>query len=254
MAFTGTPIPFVGQTADRDTGLPVPYAMVNIHLAVRGTTRVISAIADDAGEFSATFTPLPGEGGLYTIGAAHPGEATAPVQDSFTLLGMRAEPPEVALKVHETHTAVGQLTLYNLADVPLTGVTSTVIDAAANLEVEITLPGGGTLPGLAAWLVDYEITALDASITQSEFTIRVDSDQGAWVEVPVEESDHGMLERQSCKTFEKNVFNHTKSTTTTQSWPNKKASHTCILLLKLHVLAANFQNRSNLKAWISLKV
>jgi len=48
----GTPIPLSGVAINNDTDLPQPFAMVNIHIGVRGTTRVISAIADENGQVS----------------------------------------------------------------------------------------------------------------------------------------------------------------------------------------------------------
>ena len=186
VALAGTPVPLSGRAVKAGTGEPAPFALVSIHLNVRGTKRVIAAFTDDAGEFSTTFYPLPGEAGQYTVGAAHPGEGDAPVQDAFTLLGMRAEPPEAAVTVIEgADPLAGQITVRNLADVPLTGLAVQSLDAPGNLEVTVSLGGADTLEALGELAVSYEIAATDASVTETAFTIRVTSAEGASVDVPV---------------------------------------------------------------------
>ncbi|MBN2473427.1 MAG: Ig-like domain-containing protein [Pirellulales bacterium] len=186
VSFTGSPVPLYGTAVKSDSGLPAAFELVNIHLNVRGTRRMIAALTNQFGEFSATFTPLPGEGGHYTVGAAHPGEATAPVQDDFLLLGMRAEPARPAVTVVGGVAESGRVTLHNLADVALTGLTVEVIDAPTNLEVTATLTGGDLLTGSGTLPLDYEITAADASVAQATVILRVSSAEGASLDVPVD--------------------------------------------------------------------
>ena len=89
-ALAGTVIPLTGHASNATDGSPAVYKAVDIHIGVRSTDRVISAITDVNGNFTAQFTPLPGEAGDYTIGAAYAGAPTAPVQGMFTLLGISA--------------------------------------------------------------------------------------------------------------------------------------------------------------------
>ena len=86
-ALAGTEIPLSGQATRRDNGQPVPFALVNIHITVRGTERVFSALCNAEGNYSTSFKPLPGEAGEYGVGADHPGLAATAVQDTFTLVG-----------------------------------------------------------------------------------------------------------------------------------------------------------------------
>lgn len=88
-ALAGTPVALRGS-ATNSSGGPASFVLVNIHIYLRGTHRVISALTDAQGRFTATFTPLPGEAGFYEIGAAHPGSQVAAIQDSFTLQGIKA--------------------------------------------------------------------------------------------------------------------------------------------------------------------
>ena len=185
-ALAGTPVQLTGQAIAADTQLPAPYVMVTLYIGVRGTTRRIAAFTNEAGEFTAMFWPLPGEAGHYTVGAAHPGDGAAPVQDEFDLLGMHAGPSEAwHTLVEGGGGAAGRITIENLADVPLTGLEAHAVDAPDNLDVTVSLDGATVLGGLATLPLDYEIHATDASVPYPDFTIRVTSDQGASVDVPV---------------------------------------------------------------------
>ncbi|MCZ7639948.1 MAG: hypothetical protein M5U12_30215 [Verrucomicrobia bacterium] len=180
----GTPVPLRGTALKVATGGPAPFALVNIHVHVRGTRRVISAITDDQGRFAATFQPLPGEAGLYEIGAAHPGRTSAPIQDSFTLHGMRAGTVE-GLRLAEQSSLVGQVPLENLGDVPLTGLTVTVLSNLAGVQVSPSLPEGNRLAGLATAPLGFALTANAGSAGQGVIVLRVASTEGARLDVPL---------------------------------------------------------------------
>ncbi len=66
-----TPIVFTGS-ASRPDGSKVPSVLVNIHIRVDGTERIIAAITNSAGDFSTAWRPLPGEGGTTRSGQATP--------------------------------------------------------------------------------------------------------------------------------------------------------------------------------------
>ncbi len=180
----GATVPLHGTATRSSTGGPAAFALVNIHLNVRGTKRIISAITDDAGQFSATFNPLPGEAGLYEIGAAHPGLANAPIQDSFTLFGMRAEKLD-PLKLTEQRSVAGQLEIENLGDLPLNGLTATVVSNLANLEVTATV-ATNLLAGRGKALMGFGIAARDASVSQGTIVIRLTSAEGAQLNIPID--------------------------------------------------------------------
>lgn len=182
-AVAGTVVPLRGAVTKTGTGGPVPFALANIHINVRGTKRVISALADQNGNFAATFTPLPGEAGLYEIGAAHPGAATAPIQDSFTLHGVKAEAVQ-PLRLSEGGTVTGAVRIENLGDRPLTGLAASVSNKPANLDVTVTV-ATNALNGLGSANVGYAITARDGSIPAGAVLLRVTSAQGAAVNIPV---------------------------------------------------------------------
>jgi hypothetical protein len=130
---TNTPILFAG-TATKENGQPAGSSMVNIHIKLDGTTRIISAVTNALGQFSTTWTPLANEGGLYTIGATHPGTATAPSQDAFEILTMGLTAPS-QINMLEAETVVVEATLRNPNGRALHGVAMKVSGAPAGLSI-----------------------------------------------------------------------------------------------------------------------
>jgi len=180
-----TPVLLTGS-AQRPDGTPAAFEQVSVHLRVRGTKRVFPAITDTDGNFSTTFTPLPREGGTYTVGAAHPGLDEAPVQDTFQLVGMRAEPPAATERVVEGETEGGAVTIRNLADVPLTELDVAVLDKPDNLTVAASLEGDVTeLSGLGTVSLNYQVTANDPSVLHGTVHIQITSAEAPAVVVPV---------------------------------------------------------------------
>ncbi|MBI5388491.1 MAG: hypothetical protein HZA90_27820 [Verrucomicrobia bacterium] len=138
----GTPVPLTGR-ATNSFGGGAPFRLVNIHLWVRGMERVISALTDSDGNFTATFQPLANEAGTYEIFATHPVVGQAAGQDTFTLLGMQADPTTASLKIIEQTSATRTVRLENLGDVPLTGLDATVLSQPNGLEVTLRLEEAG---------------------------------------------------------------------------------------------------------------
>lgn len=181
---TGAPVPLYG-TVTTASGLSPEGRLVNIHITVREFKRVISALADATGHFTATFTPLPGEAGHYTIGAAHPGESSAPVQDEFTILGMKTDPANVTLRVVEGSSVVANVKIQNLSEMPLTGITATLSNVPSNLQVTANVSSTGNLAGLGELTLGFAVTANAASVPQATLNIRLTSAEGVRVDLPV---------------------------------------------------------------------
>ncbi|HXI51680.1 MAG TPA: CARDB domain-containing protein, partial [Candidatus Saccharimonadales bacterium] len=181
----GTPVPLHGLATRTSTGGPAPFVLVNLHIYLRGTKRIISALTDSTGHFATTFTPLPGEAGFYEIGAAHPGVATASIQDSFTLFGLQAAVPSSPLTLVEGATATGQIAFVNLGELPLHGLAVSVFAQPANMTATATLNGSAVLSGFETNSFNFSITAQDASITSGTVTFRLTTTEGAQLDVPV---------------------------------------------------------------------
>ena len=135
---TNTPLLFTGS-ATRADGTPASYSMVNIHILSGGTERVISAVTNSIGLFTTPWTPLRNEGGLYTIGASHPGSDAAPVQDAFEILTLGFDAP-AGVALNEGQSVVTVATLRNPNSRPLNGVTLTVGSTPSGLTITPAVP------------------------------------------------------------------------------------------------------------------
>ena len=184
-ALANTPIPLSGSAFRQGTSEPVPFALVNLFIYNQGTKRVISALTDVSGNFNATFTPLPGEAGVYQIGAAHPGESLAAVQDDFTLLGFRADPASVSLNLIEGESVAAQVRLLNLSDVPLSGLSASLVSPPSVLNINLTAPASA-LAGGGTNVLNFTVAANTGSAGAGSFGLRFTTTEGATVEVPVQ--------------------------------------------------------------------
>ncbi|HRT58988.1 MAG TPA: CARDB domain-containing protein, partial [Candidatus Paceibacterota bacterium] len=177
VAPANTPVPMAGQ-AFRSGGAPAQFVPVNIHVRVRGTTRTIAAITDVQGRFATTWQPLPGEAGYYEISAAHPGEPVPAPQDSFYLLGMKAQPAQPSARLSEGSSIGGSVRIENLSDVPLTGLAVEILSKPPNVNATLTLQTN-VLAGSGSLQLAYGISALDASFTWGYIQVRLTSVEGA---------------------------------------------------------------------------
>ncbi len=134
----GTLVPLRGRAVKPD-GTPAVGELVNIHVVLDGARRTLSALTGSDGDFTATFQPLATEAGSYTVGAAHPGVAEAPMQDRFNLLGLRITPYYARQTILPGQVARTEFELLNLSALPLTGITAKS-GAVANLDVQVDAP------------------------------------------------------------------------------------------------------------------
>ncbi|MEM6470296.1 MAG: Ig-like domain-containing protein [Planctomycetota bacterium] len=179
-------------SANLSDGSPARWKEVSVHVEVRGTKRVLPAITNADGEFDVLFTPLPGEGGQYSVAASHPGDRNPVPQDFFQLVGMRAEPASQQIRVQEgAEAASGELLLRNLADLPLSDLIIEVVDVPEHLVVVADLVGSDlvgdseTIEALGTRRLAYTVMATDASSRFVEFAIRVRSDEAPPVTIPI---------------------------------------------------------------------
>jgi ELWxxDGT repeat protein len=188
-AVAGTTITLNGQALSNINNAPVPYEFVTIAVKnqASGAVREISAFTNGSGDFVSSFTPLPNEGGQYEINAYFPGNKTedAAPEDTFKILGMQFTTAGVTQKVISDSTFSGTLSLKNLTDIPLTGITATVLGAPADWTVQVTAPA--TLAGDAANSIGYTITAPNSSTTTfDKFGIQLTSSEGATTTIPLD--------------------------------------------------------------------
>jgi uncharacterized membrane protein len=181
IANAGNPIPFTGTAVDAITGQPAPNVPVSVQILTGGSMRTISATTDANGNYTATFQPLPTETGLYQYAAGSPNDASDTPQGQFEIVGMSIS-SQSSLTVAPGVPLSGSVTVTNLGGVPLTDMTAEVLDAPANIQVQTTL-GASTLPGSSSILLNFTVTASDASVTQANVLVLLQSNEGATAEL-----------------------------------------------------------------------
>ena len=177
-AMPGTPVPLRGRAVRAGSEQGVPNVVVNVHVEVRGTRRIVTALTDSTGAFEAVFRPLPNEAGRYTVGAAHPGEASAAVQDRFSLIGFAAEPKELAVEMSVGGFDIVVVDLVNLSEVPLTGMRVEPVALPSHLGVQATL-NLATLGGDSTNSMIVRVEATGAATTFGKFGLKVTSNEGS---------------------------------------------------------------------------
>jgi hypothetical protein len=175
----GTPVILSGEAFWLDTSEPAPNVEVTVRVRLQDTRRIYSQVTDDNGLYAFVFDPLPGEAGHYTVFADHPlvSEDPASPQDEFTIYGLRSEPDQRYHRVAPGSLLSDEVTLRNLGDTPLTGISAVVNGAPANLDVQITAPD--TLAPLGTATLSYTLDAADGTVNQSVVQVELSSAEGA---------------------------------------------------------------------------
>ncbi len=185
-ALANTPVRLTGRATDVDTGQPAAGVDVLLRLLVNGTRRTFTARTNAQGEYSYLFTPLPGEAGHYQVAAAHPGVPGDAPQDSFTLLGIKSVPPAPAVNLVEQGPAAGgQASLQNMSNVPLSGLSVTVVSKPANIVVETLSLSGANLAGNGTATLTYALRATDSSVINDRVLVRVTTAEGVSLDIPL---------------------------------------------------------------------
>ncbi|MCV2361698.1 S8 family serine peptidase [Paucibacter sp. TC2R-5] len=173
----GTPVLMSGQTLNVATGVPKPFVPVSIKVTTGNTTRTLIAVADRDGNFKATFTPLAGEAGHYTIAAVYPGVIDYTPQDAFDIIGIKVD-GGISASLIPGQTQTGLLTLTNLSGIALHNVHASV--PALPPGVTLTFDPAVTLDGSGSATIGYSITAAaDAQALGGNAPITISSDEGA---------------------------------------------------------------------------
>ncbi len=187
VAKAGTNVQLHGHAMLAGSSAPAQFKLVNVHILVRGTERVISAVTNALGDFSITFKPIPGEAGNYTIFATHPGVATGSAQDQFALIGFAAVPTNLSLDIIESQSAAGEVMLRNQSEVSLTGLSVTIVSQPDDLIVLPELGDGTANPTLAAGAeIPLSVAAMAMGTGGSgNLILRVTSAEGASIDIPI---------------------------------------------------------------------
>ncbi|HKX60501.1 MAG TPA: hypothetical protein VJS65_01635, partial [Verrucomicrobiae bacterium] len=182
-AISGTPIPVSGRTFFSSDGSPAPFRIATVRVKVNQTRRTFSVLSDATGNFTGLFRPIPGEAGLYTIGADHPRVTEDPVQDHFTLLGLAAVPWDLNLRLAPNTPANGRIEIRNLSPLPLTGLSVTA--EGLPLDFNVTASISNHLAGSQTNILEYEISSSLTTPVSGQFNLMISSVEGATRRIPV---------------------------------------------------------------------
>ncbi|NQT18153.1 MAG: hypothetical protein HQ592_00500 [Planctomycetes bacterium] len=160
-------------------GAPIPGVPVSVRILRNGFRRVISAETDAGGAFSVLFNPLVNEAGTYEVAAARPGVAEDLVQDTFVLFGMKLDVSEHGYDLTPGTPLQGEVTLTNITDLPLTGLTASVEKMPGNLEVQVDVDPISDLAGSGSVVVGYTLTAAGSAVPGGRVVVTFASAEGA---------------------------------------------------------------------------
>ena len=130
---------------------------------------------DAIGRFKTVWQPLGREAGRYFVSADRPNVADEPPEDEFVLFGADIEPNAVDHRVLAGQRIERSVTVRNLGDVELSGLSARVENAPANLVIEPNCPN--TLGPKAAAPLKYSVKAIDASVRDTQFDVVVSRGQ-----------------------------------------------------------------------------
>lgn len=141
-----SPVLLSGEALDTVTNQPLPNASVKIGISVKGFDRFLFATTDETGRFSATFNPLPGEAGIYSLWATHPDVYDRPVQSGFSILGLSFDPRSINLRMSKNSSFSFPVSIKNVGESDLTSLQFSVA-GGSGITGSVDIPNIGVLQG-----------------------------------------------------------------------------------------------------------
>ena len=179
----GTSIPIHGHAYKTSDGTPASNEPVTIRILCKGMRRVLPVTTDANGDFQASFVPLQFEAGQYYLAADHPAVAEDTIQDQFVLVGMKADPSQLSVRMVPGLAVSGHIVIRNLSDIPLTMLAVSALNLPVNLTAEASVPQ--VLPGDGTVELEYTLNAIDASLAHGGIILHVTTAEGATLDVPM---------------------------------------------------------------------
>ena len=96
---SGEPVQIEGTAIDRKSGDPIPEVPLTLIIERDGFERESTVHSDAEGNFSHTFTPVEGEGGIYRLRVVHPSVTDKPVHGTFTVTRVRICPATIQMTI-----------------------------------------------------------------------------------------------------------------------------------------------------------
>ena len=189
---TGEKITVTGVAVRPNGTTPAANVEVEVYILSGGMRRTVSVTTDENGEFAASYTPMSGEAGRFSVGASYPGINAAAVQATcdvagFALSGLASARYVEDLTLGDVVTNASAR-IRNPCGIALTGVTAEAVDMPESCGLEVFgIPAGGVLA--AGEFINFRcvFSAVNASPGKNyeKFSIRLTSAEGAELTIPV---------------------------------------------------------------------
>ncbi len=189
---TGEKITVTGVAVRPNGTTPAANVEVEVYILSGGMRRTVSVTTDENGEFAASYTPMSGEAGRFSVGASYPGINAAAVQATcdvagFALSGLASARYVEDLTLGDVVTNASAR-IRNPCGIALTGVTVEAVDMPESCGLEVFgIPAGGVLA--AGEFIEFRcvFAAVKASVGKNyeKFSIRLTSAEGAELTIPV---------------------------------------------------------------------
>ncbi|MEI8320302.1 MAG: hypothetical protein WCH79_20415, partial [Planctomycetia bacterium] len=183
VSLQGAAVTITGRAFDPESGTAAGGVPVTVRVTVKGTRRIVDAVTGADGTYTAVFQPLANEAGSYTVCADHPGITHDVVQDSFRIYGMRANYAFFNATVTGGSPVTGALSITNLGDLPLTGVTVEAVELPGNLTIDSSI--AASIAAGASMPLSFTVTSSGADPAESHPFLRIRSAEGAEFSFPL---------------------------------------------------------------------
>jgi subtilase family serine protease len=136
----GTQVTVTGVATSTSGGPAIANIPVALSVSVRGTVRTysdpVTLRTNAAGAYSFSLPLLPNEAGQYALRAGPPSNISPLVQSTFVLHGLKVASQANLPRIAPGAAAINRaFTVTNVGDLPLTGLTMTIAEAPAGLQI-----------------------------------------------------------------------------------------------------------------------
>jgi len=158
---------------------------VVVSIGNNGYTRTMQTITDSTGDYNVTFTPNPGESGIYSLGVRHPDIVGDAATSSFTIVGFGFNYTDYSLTMLQGSSYPFEVILKNTGGSPLEGLVFSVEPISGD---GVTLTPNQGLPQILqpGWQMKIGLTcAAGVSATHGRMNFNVHDSNGFMRTMPI---------------------------------------------------------------------
>lgn len=183
-SFGDQPIVISGHAVERATQQPMANVPLKLVLRANGFERGFEVMADGAGQYRYSFTPLAGEAGVYQVSALHPASIDRPAHGEFTISRVLVSPTlyklstvrhydqpiNIGVSAAQGSSATNLRFAYDAADQPLGAFPS---------GLQVTLGNPVTLAPQQSGQLTLTVRADDTAEASGSLILKIVSDESA---------------------------------------------------------------------------